>query len=46
MTETQKFVQTIQSWLFEAADVIRMNLESELTVQQKNCLHRFSDKYG
>ncbi|HAP3310163.1 TPA: inositol monophosphatase family protein, partial [Enterococcus faecalis] len=34
MTETQKFVQTIQSWLFEAADVIRMNLESELTVQQ------------
>ena len=36
MTETQKFVQTIQSWLFEAADVIRMNLESELTVQQKN----------
>ena len=36
MTETQKFIQTIQSWLFEAADVIRMNLESELTVQQKN----------
>ena len=36
MTETQKFIQTIQSWLFEAADVIRMNLESALTVQQKN----------
>ena len=40
MTETQKFVQTIQSWLFEAADVIRMNLESE------KWPHRFSDKYG